>query len=368
MFAFLNNSYEAQSWVYTADQRRQILEIENAIRTIEQRLQSQRPAWQQEMEAWGIGILQQQVEWIPLEATELGSISGLNHPTQEVDKSLLMRGHPSGDIFVIARPELKGVTGLRLEVLNHGDLPFGGPGRSATGTWGLLEVEAFAQEPDAKDWKKLKFVNATADFSEPEQKPADGKSAKGPVSFLIDGKDETAWHADRGIGRRNQPSVAVLQFESPLDLPPGTQLKVALRMNDMLGCCRISTTTAPNPVALPVDHAAILALQTPAPDRTPAQQATVFAAWRLTVSDLKPFNDEIDAQWKSYPQAPTSVLHLAERRAGNVRQTHFLNRGNWDQPLQAVCAPHTGRVASAGVCRRRIVWHLLGGWPTNVRR
>ena len=81
-------------------------------------------------------------------------------------------------------------------------------------------------------------------------------------------------------------------------------------------------------------------MQTPAAERTPDQQAAVFAAWRLTVPDLKPLNDEIDAQWKNYPQAPTSVLHLAERRAGNVRQTHLLDRGNWDQPRQVV-EPHT---------------------------
>ena len=340
MFAFLNNSYEAQSWVYTAEQQRQIQEIENAIRTIEERLRSQRPQWQQELAAWESAILKQQLEWTPLEAIELGSISGLNHPTQQSDKSLLMRGHPSSDIFMIAQPELKGVTGLRLEALLHRDLPFGGPGHSATGTWGLLEVEVFVQEPEAKEWKKLKLVGATADFSEPEQKSPDGKSTKGPVSFLIDGKDETAWHADRGIGRRNQPSVAVLQFESPLDLPAGTRLKIALRMNDMLGCCRISTTTAPSPAALPVDHGAILALQTPAAERRPDQHAAAFAAWRASLPDAKPLNDEIDAQWKNYPQAATSMLHLAERRGGNVRQTHLLSRGNWDQPLQAV-APHT---------------------------
>ena len=139
-----------------------------------------------------------------------------------------------------------------------------------------------------------------------------------------------------GTSRRSR----CVQFESPLDLPAGTQLKVALRMNDMLGCCRISLTTAPNPVALPVDHAAILALQTPAANRTPEQQAAVFAAWRLTVPDLKPFNDEIDAQWKTYPQAPTSVLHLAERQRATCVTTHFLDRGNWDRPQQAV-APHT---------------------------
>ena len=131
------------------------------------------------MAAWEAEVLQQQVAWTPLEATELGSISGLNHPTQESDKSLLMRGHPSADVFMIASPELKGVTGLRLEALTHGDLPFGGPGRSATGTFGVTEIEAFVRKPDSKDWEKLKLVNATADYSEPEQKQPDGKNARG---------------------------------------------------------------------------------------------------------------------------------------------------------------------------------------------
>ncbi len=120
----------------------------------------------------------------------------------------------------------------------------------------------------------------------------------------------------------------------------------------MLGCCRISSTTAPSPAALPVDHAAILAMQTPAAERTPAQQAAVFAAWRPTVPDLKPLNDEIDAQWKNFPQAPTSVLHLAERQAGNVRATHFLDRGNWDQPRQVIEPQMPARPASAAGHRR----------------
>ena len=140
-------------------------------------------------------------------ATELGSISGLNHPTQEADKSLLMKGHPSNDVFMIATPTLDGVTGLRLEALNHRDLPHNGPGRSRLGTWGISELEVFVKKPDGKDWEKLKLVNATADFSEPEQKSADGKKASGPVALLIDGTDDTTWNADRGIGRRNQPSV-----------------------------------------------------------------------------------------------------------------------------------------------------------------
>lgn len=338
LFAFLNNTYEAQSWIYTREQLQQIAGIKNAIQAVEDRVRGQHTQWQAELQAWEAEVLKQQVAWVPLEAIEMGSISGLNHPTQLSNKAMLMRGHPSADVFMISQPDLKGVTGLRLEALTHGDLPFGGPGRGAAGIWGLTEIEAFALKPDTKDWEKLKLVNATADFSEPEQKQ--DKKSRGPVTFLIDGTDETTWVADRGIGRRNQPSVAVVQFEKPLDLPPGTQFKLAIRSGDMLVCCRLSLTTAPAPAALPVDYAAILAMQTPAAERTAEQQATIFTAWRRSVADLKPLNDEIEAQWKNFPTALTSVLHLAERTGDFVRPTHLLDRGGWDKPKEVI-APHT---------------------------
>ena len=334
MFAFLNNSYEAQSWVYTPEQQLQIKNIKAAIQVIEERARTQHPQWQSEIQTWETDILQQRIDWTPLEITEFGSISGLNHPTQLADKSVLMRGHPSVDVFMISKPDLKGVTGLRFEALTHGDLPFGGPGRGAAGIWGVTEIEVTAQKPDSKEWEKLKLVNATADFSEPEQK--EDKKTRGPVKFLIDGSDDTSWEADRGIGRRNQPSVAVVQFEKPLDFPVGTQFKLALRTNDMLVCCRVSLTAAAIPVALPVDYSAILAMQVAAAERTPEQQATVFAAWRTSVADLKALSDEIDVQWKLYPTALTSVLHLAERQGVHVRPTHLLDRGSWDRPKQVI--------------------------------
>ena len=69
------------------------------------------------------------------------------------------------------------------------------------------------------------------------------KEVNGPVEYLIDGKDENSWVADRGVGLRNQPSVAVVQFEQPLEFPDGSQLKIVWRMGDMLGCARFSLTT-----------------------------------------------------------------------------------------------------------------------------
>lgn len=340
LFAFLNNSYEAQSWVYTPEQLRQISDIRTRIRKAEDRLRGERPQWEREMSAWGQSLLKGQPAWEPLIATEMGSISGLNHPTQEADRSFLMIGHPSDEVFIIGAPALDAVSGLRLEALTHGDLPHMGPGRNRLGTWGVKEVEAYVKEPGGKDWRKLKLVNATADYAGPEQKSADGKKASGPVAYLIDGNDGTSWTADRGVGLRNQPSAAVVQFDRPLKFVKGTQIKVALRMTDMLGCCRLSLTRQPAPAAPAVDHAAVLALQTPSSERTSEQKDAIFAAWRKTVPEAGPTNEEIAALWKTFPQAATSVLHMAEREPGNRRETHFLERGNWDQPTRVV-PPHT---------------------------
>jgi len=339
MFAFLNNTYEAQSWVYTAEQQQQIADIRSKMADAERRLKESRPQWAEELAAWEQDLVARQATWEPLRATLLETISGLNHPTQETDLSILMKGHTSADVFLIATPKLDGVTGLRLEALNHRDLPQNGPGRSRLGTWALQELEAFVKPPGSNDWTKLKLVNATADFSEDLQKQGDGKKASGPVTHLIDGSDDTTWNADRGIGRRNQPSVAVVQFEQPLTYPEGTELKIAWRNTDMLGCTRFSITRQPSPEAAPVNHAAILALATAPADRTADQQAVIFAAWRTGTTEAKPFNDELDALEKSWPEAGTSILHLAERDPADPRPTHKLDRGNWDQPLSEV-EPH----------------------------
>ena len=339
MFAFLNNSYEAQSWVYTATQLQQMSAIRNRVQALEARIRSERPDWEAELAAWADDLESRRLDWQPLDAIELGSISGLNHPTQEVDKSLLMKGHTSSDVFMIAVPQLHGVTGLQLEALTHRDLPHNGPGRSSNGTWVIQELEVLVRKPDSTEWEKQKLVNATADFSQPDSKSDEGKKSAGPVAYLIDGKDENSWVADRGIGLRNQASVAVVQFEQPLEFPEGTQVKIVWRMGDMLGCARFSLTTHTMPTAPAVDHAAALALRIPKDQRTAAQHNTVFAAWRKSVAELQAINEEIDGLLKSQPAAATSILHMAEREPSNARSTHLLNRGNWDQPLQSI-EPH----------------------------
>lgn len=339
MFAFLNNTYEAKSAVYTTEEISAIGELQDSISTLEERVRQQHPQWQTEIEKWSRDVARQLSIWTPMVAAELGSISGLNHPVQLRDKSLLMLGHTSNDIFMIAAPAAMNVTGLRLELLNHGDLPHLGPGRGKTGTWSIRELEVFVAKPNSDDWKKISLANATADFSEPETTTDDGEKKSGPVEFLIDGSDDTFWEADRGIGRRNQPSVSVVQFSKPVDLS-ATRLKLALRMNDNVGCCRISITSDDSPTAPPVDHAAVMALTRPADLRSKEENQAIFTVWRKTQSDCEQLNREIAQLWDRYPQGLTTVLHLAEREMSNRRTTHRLDRGQWDRSQEAV-QPHT---------------------------
>jgi hypothetical protein len=344
LFASLNNAYEARSWVYTAENLEVIRNIRRSITSELESYQQSNPSWRENYAEWRTGTLASQPAWRPLRAELLETISGLNHPVQEQDDSILMLGHTSNDVFMIAPATLDRITGVRFEVLTHGELPFRGPGRNGVGLWDLKELELLVQRPGSSDWEKIKLASATADYSSPDEKSADGKNASGPVSYLIDGKDETAWKADRGLGRRNQSSVAVVQLETPLEGVGDCKLKIVWRQGDMVGCCRISVTDAPNPIAPEIDHDAMLALAQPDTDAGTSDRVTVgtevadrdLLAWLRTRGDAAENVQRIEALWKQFPQAKTSVLHMAEREPDRSRQTYTLQRGNWDQPLDPV--------------------------------
>jgi mono/diheme cytochrome c family protein len=347
MLAFINNAYEAQTWVYTPEQLQQRAQALKAVEAVYARVRKERPQWRSELAAWAEVVKSQQGNWTPVDMHQLESISGLNHPVQLQDKSILMLGHTSGDAFFVGSPDLQGITGVRLEILVHEDLPFSGPGRSPVGTWDISEIEVFVRPAGSTEWQKQTLVEATADFSEADQKIDEEKSS-GPVAYLIDGTDGKVWQADRGVGRRNQPSVAVVRFEKPLEFPAESQFKFVMRMGKMVGCCRVSLTRDAEPAAAAVDYAAVLALSdldAPKEGGSDAaqpleEQAQIFAAWCASLGDMPQLAEELKQAWSQFPTAQTSVLSLKERHGEHRRQTRKLNRGEWDQPREVIAA-HT---------------------------
>ena len=362
MFAFLNDTCESQSQVYTAEQRAKIAELRAAILEIDNRCRemllagSDKAEYAARMAAWEQAQAAARPDWKILDTEEQVWVGGVNHPDELPDHSVMVLGHPSvrGEMYVIATPGLDGVTGLRLEALTHGDLPYGGPGRSSKrGTFTISELRAEFRPAGADAWQELKLQNATADYSMDdhtlpgeEDKEEDAKRRAGPVVFLIDGKKQTGWTSDRGAGRSNTESVAVLQFAEPADFPEGTELKVSLDFQhsrpgdavqlEMLGRMRFALTTSPDPSAPGYDHAAALALQTLVADRTAAQQASVVSAWWQSLPELNALRDEVVSLWQEYPDQTTSVLTLTARTPDYRRSTFLLDRGIWNRPKREV--------------------------------
>jgi len=364
MFAFLNDTYEARSYFYAPEQLQQLAALRAEIAAAEEEVRRQRPQWQAEMEAWAAEAVAKLPAWTPITMVEMDSEKLFSHPTQRPDGSILIIGQRDNELFFRGEPDLTGATGLQLEALTDGDLFMNGPGRD--GVWSVGRLRVQVKKPGAADWEDLKLAAATADFSEPEQivsrPPPDPTAPKkkepappapptvsiGPVANLIDDDALSAWRADRGLLLRHQPSAAVVQFAEPLALPSGTKLKIALRWygtkengldNTAIGCCRFSLTRDAAPAAPPIDHAAILAARKPAAERSAADRAAIFAAWRTTRPELAPLNERIAAAWAKAPRAPTTMLHAASRSEAQHRPTHLLDRGVWNQPKHEV-KPH----------------------------
>jgi hypothetical protein len=360
LMAFLNNDYEATTWVYSDDQLALIQKIKDGTASLEEELKKAHPDWQQKLAAWEEETNRSELPWEPLKPVEMEWVGGLAHPERLPDNSVLTLGfRPSeGDLWVTADATGGPATGIRLEALTHGDLPFNGPGRSDKGTFAVSEVVVEAKAAGVKDakWEPVKLKDATADFAAPEhriaefyRKSADDKRTEGPASFLIDGKDETAWGADRGPGLRHQDLKAVMQFEkAPPAGPDGTNYKVTLkfrhagrdphgRHSHFLGRFRLSLTSAAAPKADPLPRRVRESLKLQAEKRSPEQQAAIFSYWRTTVPEWKAVNDEINKLWAQHPEGET-VLNLARRRPEDTRQTHLLERGNWQKPGKPIAA------------------------------
>jgi hypothetical protein len=354
LFAFLNNSYESNIAVFTPNEQAKREEIFREIAKVEADLQRQMPGWRARMDAWERQAKQGQPEWIVIEPKVLDISNGGQKYLPLDDHSFLAQGYAPTKhrVQLDLATDIPNITAFRLELLNHPNLPLGGPGRSIYGTGALTEFEveaAPAAVPDKKE--KLKFAEATADINLPERElqapyldKSDKRRVTGPIAYAIDGDELTAWETDAGPGRRNQPRKAVFRLERPIANSGSTVLAIYLsqkhggwnsddNQNNNLGRFRLSITSSPNAKAdpLPADVREILSLD--AASRTPEQVQKIFGYWRTTVPEWSDANARIEQLLNQYPKGSTQlVLNEREQR----RETHILERGDYLKPRKEV--------------------------------
>jgi mono/diheme cytochrome c family protein len=264
MFAYLNNDNEPWRVVYTSSEQMRRSQILQRVAELEAKLKHDHPDWQQRLNAWKAEVKAAQPQWRTLHFVD--DPSGGEKALRQPDGSILAQGYAptkSEVKFVVkldasleggadtsvrsgsAEPADKSVrapfmkiAAFRLELMNDPNLPAYGPGRSQKGTAALTEFNA-EMKIDGK-MTKLKFIQATADFGEPENTPLapfardketdKDKRVTGPISYAIDGKADTAWGIDAGPGRRNVPRNAVFVLEKPVEVKPDSELTIGLSM------------------------------------------------------------------------------------------------------------------------------------------
>ncbi|HTM48978.1 MAG TPA: PSD1 and planctomycete cytochrome C domain-containing protein [Bryobacteraceae bacterium] len=350
LFAFINNTHEANVAVYTPEEQKKRSAIFAQIREIENGLQRSRPDWRERMAQWEDGMRSNQPEWIVLRP-EIDDIStGGQKYMPQPDGSLLAGGYaPTSLRFKMSvKTDVKNITGFRLELMTDPNLPLGGPGRSGRGTCYLTEFEVEASQAGSGEKPaKIKFARATADIALPSTPmPGDAKKrVAGPIEYAIDGKDTTAWSIDAGPGLRNQPRKAVFETAEPIPNPNGTTLDIYLSQkhgsslssdiadSENLGRFRVSLTTRPGVVADPLPKEVRDILETPRKNRTPMQEQTAFAFWRTTVPEWSEANGKIAELWRQHPEG-SSQLALEPRE--QKRETHMLDRGDFLKPARVV--------------------------------
>ncbi|MDQ3013299.1 MAG: PSD1 and planctomycete cytochrome C domain-containing protein, partial [Acidobacteriota bacterium] len=354
LFAFLNNSHEANVAVYTPAEQIKRAEIFRRTHEIEAELQHRTPDWQQRMAAWETQTKANQPEWIVVKP-EVDDISngGQKYLPMKDGSSLAAGYAPTKHrVKMIWKTDLQNIAAFRLELLNDPNLPLGGPGRSTKGLGALTEFEVeAAPASDPKKITKIKIAKATADFNQPEREleaifydKTNRKRVTGPIDFAIDGKDETAWGIDAGPGQRNIPRKAVFVAEAPINgfSENGGPAIITFYLkqnhggwnsddnqNNNLGRMRLSVTTAKDAVADPLPASVREILSIPRDQRSEAQTQTIFGYWRTTLTEWKGDNDRITELWKQHP-AGSSQLVYNER--GEMRPTFTLKRGDFLKP------------------------------------
>ncbi len=356
MFAFLNNSHEANVAVYTPTEHKKRAEIFRRVREIEAELQHRLPDWRERMAAWETSVKTNQPEWTIFQP-EVDEIStGGQRYLPQPDKSFLSDGYAPVQhaVKMTLKTKVQNITAFRLELLNDPNLPRNGPGRSINGSCALTEFEvAVAPVNDPKKITKLKIAKATADLSLPErplESIFDDQSGKrrtvGPIEFAIDGKNETAWTIDAGPALRNQPRKAVFQLEKPLSFFPGAEIELifTLKQNhggwnnndnqqNQPGRMRLSFTTSPNAEADPLPSAVREILAIPIEQRSEAQMGVMFSYWRTTVSDWREANAEIERLLAEHPEGSTQLVY---QERDELRESHLLKRGDFLRPDKVV--------------------------------
>ncbi|MDF2440163.1 MAG: hypothetical protein JWN98_1147, partial [Abditibacteriota bacterium] len=277
------------------------------------------------MAEWEKQVAAKSATWIPLEPLKFSRNYGATI-TKLDDRSLLFTGDNlyRDEYKLEFASDLKTITGMRLEVLPHPELPNGGPGRNPDGGFLLSEFAVAAGALNRADaLAPVELQSAVADFgSSPQQ--------------AIDGKKDTHWTVPGDA----QPHAIVFRFNETIANEAGSRFALSLLQNyhqqENIGRLRVWVTGHQSTLeasGLPAEIESIVV--TPAAQRTAQQQAQLKQHFLETTPLLNERQQQIAALRTAMPRYQTT-LAMTERAVPRVTQIHkrgeFFNLGDEVSP------------------------------------
>jgi hypothetical protein len=263
--------------------------------------------------------------WHPAAIVTSKSGGGATLTSQE-DRSLLASGtRPDKDIYTIdLNPDGNRLTGLKLEVLTHDDLPMRGPGRQDNGNLHLNEIRAFIVDSQQGGVREVALQNPIADFDQ------DGWT----IAMAVDGNPNTAWGIHPAVGQDHQ---AVFGLSAAVELNQDELLRVELHQihggGHLIGRLRVSTTDQAGPFPRQftvVPPEVRVALSLPASERSTEQSLAVaaFCLEQTTAAALK----QLPEPSLVYCGTNQFTADKSFRPAETPREVHVLGRGQINAP------------------------------------
>ena len=119
--------------------------------------------------AWEAELRRADAFWVPLRPTRSVSSGGARLAVLPDDSVLASGDNPEADTYeLVAHTDLRGITGVRLELLADASLPGGGPGRDEDGNFFLSEFTVDASPADTPTLiTRVEFEQAVANDSQP---------------------------------------------------------------------------------------------------------------------------------------------------------------------------------------------------------
>ncbi len=364
MFAALSDIEEASIPVFTPQQAQQRDRALANVQQVIEGFQTENPQWAEALTQWQTATARRWIDWqvrvptvLPFEGEKFRVLD---------DGSIISESYaPTRTTNTFSLNTYVGtITAVRLDALQHPQLPLGGPGRSIYGTAALTEFSVkVIPESDPSKVQTIKFVRAYSSANPTsvrlpaafrDRDPEKDQRVTGPIEYAFDGDGQTAWSTDIGPGRRNQDHFAVFIPEQPVQVDGDARIEFALNQahggwnsddnqNYLLGRYRFSTTDCDVNQMVSSSDSEFTFSFLPLHIRnlvksaenvlTPPQQRSLLMDRLQFEPAFVTYKEQLDQAWAEYPETDSQLVVKARP---HTRQTFLMTRGDFLSPGRQV--------------------------------